>query len=746
MFNNSYTSKISNVIIGLALFCLIITSFSYGQRSYLFENISIPEGLSNSEVHTIYQDSNGFLWISTLDGLNRYDGHDVKVFKNDPNDSTTIPDNYCSAITEDSEGFLWVAVFGNAIAKFNPKNESFKRYPIETGSITNFSVFNSALTDSKGNLWFGSTNHEMQKYNRSEDRFEQVHLDSTGNNARWGEIYGITELKNGNILASDYSSGIKIYNENLNLFQPYYLKTNYSPGEVARIYEDASGNIWFGGKNKLIKYSPSYYATEDYDLFSLIKNPTNYDVVNGLIQDDEGLLWAGVYSQGLYRIDPKTKEIRKFDYTQQRTDRAGREIIVGIYKDKFSVLWIATTGGGIIKFDPLREPFNFSKFVSEETTSSNANFVTAIAGSQQEKEIIVGTSTKGLYSYNLQSRKSNNLKLNYNRSSDPNGEINIRSLAVDTDGNKWFSYNSTGLQKIDNNNKLSTYISPYDNTTTGYVINSLKIDLSGDIWIASRNGFENYNPRKNEFALLPTIMNKKMSDNLNKMIHEIPRSREPISSILKAGEASNEVRRFSLSQDQKVLIICVGEGRMVQGNNGLFDTGYLETGDGNLIWSMNELSKTFNDGGGFKNRIAVKCVALKKGDYKIAYVSDIGHSYGNWNVVPPPDSLWWGIQVLNLSETEYNSINELNEKEISSGKYMPMEIGNSIELSKRLYNVLWLGSVQNSFFKYDLATRNFKQYNYNSSNKFSTNNVINFILEDQARYSLDCYSKQPNKV
>ncbi len=80
---------------------------------------------------------------------------------------------------------------------------------------------------------------------------------------------------------------------------------------------------------------------------------------------------------------------------------------------------------------------------------------------------------------------------------------------------------------------------------------------------------------------------------------------------------------------------------------------------------MNDLFKTFNDGGGFKNRIALGCLNLKKGDYKITYATDVGHSYGNWNVIPPPDSLWYGIQVLSLNDFDYNIINQMNEKEIN---------------------------------------------------------------------------------
>ena len=106
----------------LLIFCLTLSSLSYAQRNYLFENISIPEGLSNSTVQYLFQDSNGFLWISTSDGLNRYDGNSIKVFKNDPNDSTTLPNNYCSAIAEDADGFIWIGVFGNIISQIRSKD------------------------------------------------------------------------------------------------------------------------------------------------------------------------------------------------------------------------------------------------------------------------------------------------------------------------------------------------------------------------------------------------------------------------------------------------------------------------------------------------------------------------------------------------------------------------------------------------------------------------------------------------
>ena len=87
---------------------------------------------------------------------------------------------------------------------------------------------------------------------------------------------------------------------------------------------------------------------------------------------------------------------------------------------------------------------------------------TVIAGSHQNKEITVGTSVDGLFSYDLENNKSVNLKLKFDTSTIPDGSINIQSLAIDNEGNKWFSYNNLGLHKLDKNNFLSSIKSPHE--------------------------------------------------------------------------------------------------------------------------------------------------------------------------------------------------------------------------------------------------------------------------------------------
>ena len=370
----------------------------------------------------------------------------------------------------------------------------------------------------------------------------------------------------------------------------------------------------------------------------------------------------------------------------------------------------------MVKFDPLREPFNFYKLQTENHTATGYNIVTGISGLQDMSTLVIGSRKRGLFRFDTATQKSIRIPLKLSEPPANDGTVNIRALTSDTDG------------------RISSFNSPFRGRTIGSSAEMMTTDLMGNIWIASLFGIEKFNPQPNMFSLLPTIMTKDFEPKLREKVRHITNSRQALAKLLRVGEAANLEENFTLDEETKVLILCLGEGRIQQGNQGIFDTGSLRDRSGKLLWAMNDMSHTFNDGGGFKNRIALACVDLNKGEYRIEYVSDVGHSYGTWNVIAPPDSDWWGIQVFPLSDAEYASISKLNETSIGRMGFMPMEIGNYIEVSKRYHDVLWIGSQQNGFFQYDLSNGDYKQYNYDPRNQFSANNTIKYILEDREGY------------
>ena len=96
------------ILIIMASFHFIPLSNVSAQKNFVFENFSIPQGLSNPTINTIIEDKYGFLWLGTNDGLSRYDGYEFKVYKNNPSDSTSLPGNSIRTISEDNAGNLWI--------------------------------------------------------------------------------------------------------------------------------------------------------------------------------------------------------------------------------------------------------------------------------------------------------------------------------------------------------------------------------------------------------------------------------------------------------------------------------------------------------------------------------------------------------------------------------------------------------------------------------------------------------------
>src|SRR5512143_493554 len=123
-----------------------------------FEHLTIQDGLSQSAGLAIFQDSRGFLWIGTQDGLNRYDGYSFTVFKHDTENAASISHNSILSIAEDRDGFLWIGTWGGGLNRFDAATETFIAYhhiPSEPSSLINNTV-TSLWQDSNGALWVGT--------------------------------------------------------------------------------------------------------------------------------------------------------------------------------------------------------------------------------------------------------------------------------------------------------------------------------------------------------------------------------------------------------------------------------------------------------------------------------------------------------------------------------------------------------------------------------------------------------------
>ena len=160
MINRINLKKVFAPLIGINLLfhlLIILTSSTLiaQQAEIKFEHISLEQGLSQSIINTIMKDSKGFMWFGTESGLNKYDGYEFVIYKNNPFDSTSISNNQIQSTFEDEEGFIWIGTVGGGLNKFNRETETFTCYrtdPQNPKSISSDFV-NFAFEDKANNIW-----------------------------------------------------------------------------------------------------------------------------------------------------------------------------------------------------------------------------------------------------------------------------------------------------------------------------------------------------------------------------------------------------------------------------------------------------------------------------------------------------------------------------------------------------------------------------------------------------------------
>ena len=138
----------------LIILLLLIQDIFYSQ-TLNFGHISVEDGLSNRYVNCLLQDRTGFVWFGTDDGLNRYDGYDIKIYRNDPEDSATISNSIIWSLFEDKEGYIWVGTKGGKLNRYDPHTDNFKHWILDSSNTKDINI-TVIYEDSKNYLWIGT--------------------------------------------------------------------------------------------------------------------------------------------------------------------------------------------------------------------------------------------------------------------------------------------------------------------------------------------------------------------------------------------------------------------------------------------------------------------------------------------------------------------------------------------------------------------------------------------------------------
>jgi signal transduction histidine kinase/ligand-binding sensor domain-containing protein len=476
-----------------------------------FKHLSVEAGLSHSTVNCILQDSKGFMWFGTDDGLNKYDGYSFAKYKHNPDDPSSISHNRIWSLFEDSSGTLWVGTYGGGLNRFDRDTGLFIRYDTEdfqnlTDETEEFrNVIWYMAENPDGVLWIATYGGGLVKFEVKSKVFTSYAPNPADPN------FGGHEWISAMLVDASGKIWIGTHSEGLDLFDPATRKTttfHHDPNDpnslghdwIRGIVQDSSGTIWigtYGGGLDRYDYKTgnfSHYRHNPEDPNSLSDN-----FIWSVSEDRSGLIWIGMYNSGLDAFNPQSEVFIHFRRDPARPDSLSSDRIRAVYQDESGILWVGTKGGGVNKSDLVSGRFTFYQGDPNNTRLSSDYQVLSLH--EDEFSLLwIGTSD-GL---ELLDRKTGIWQHYPSEADDPQNQGNFNAMVVfeDSSGIFWLGTNN-GVYRYDRKTQRVDRL-PHNPPDPGDVkrdvINSITEDRQGFIWLGTLGrGLSKYDPVTGEF-------------------------------------------------------------------------------------------------------------------------------------------------------------------------------------------------------------------------------------------------------
>lgn len=416
-----------------------------------FSHIGTREGLSHSWAKCMEKDHQGFLWVGTINGLNRYDGRSFRVFSSDPSDPESLSDNFIQVIKADSHGELWIGTYSGGLNRFNPSTESFKSYrnaPKQLHSLSDDRI-HSILEDSRGRLWIG-TAKGLDIYDRENDQFDPFYVDLGGS--------------------------------------PRYIR-----GLVSAIQEDSRRDLWIGTSTGLVYLDLvrgvfEKFQHEDNNPSSL---PHNY--VTSIYEDENLNLWIGTWGGGICRFDRKTSSFVTINMNSEFGSQLSHNSVLSVSGNQDGQVYIGTEGGGLNILNLATQEVETYIPQIDDPKSINSNSIHSLHFDQETGITWVGSYHAGL---NFFSRWGKPFR-HYTSGITGLNNGNVLCIAADKNDQLFVGTDGGGINVINKSTGHVQYITGSSSGQSGILSNavlSVLIDNKENLWVGTFSGGLDFRP------------------------------------------------------------------------------------------------------------------------------------------------------------------------------------------------------------------------------------------------------------
>ncbi len=476
------------------LCCALFFSLTYGQyQRYQFSHLTVNDGLSQNTINGIVQDTLGFIWIATPDGINKFDGYSIKQYRRNSTGQNKLPDNFIRCLTKAENGNIWIGTESGIAVELDPILETFENI----GNITDGYPIHTILV-LKDEIWFGSWGAGIFIYNLEEKTI--VHFNTLvegGSTILDPFISDIKLMADGSIWVTTHNAGImhitrtesQLYSVRNFIHDPEN-DESLSNDEVNTVFQDSDGVIWVGTITALDRYDNDIDRFEHFSL----EIPDKLFSVNALVEIEKDKLLLSLQNGGLVFFNSSNG--RLIQYTNDPTDpnSLSYDAINTIFKDRSGEIWIGTWGRGLDHFTP-NSIFKHYSYRADEENSISHPSVRSILKTQNN--LWVG-SYGGLDRFD----RSGRLIRRYTPHNSDLSNINVYALYQEKDI-LWIGTEGGGLNQLNlSTGGITCFVHKEKQYSGNNFIFSMAAKDDRYVWIGSHEGIEIFDRKEQLFIPL----------------------------------------------------------------------------------------------------------------------------------------------------------------------------------------------------------------------------------------------------
>lgn len=496
-----------------------------------FDHLSTADGLSEGRVWSITQDRRGFLWFTTLDGINRYDGHEFKVYKYDPRNPNSPASTLYRRVLEDSRGMLWFGSLSQGLSRFDPETEqwtNFQHDPQDPHSLSGNAIW-AIAEDQRGGVWIGTEANGLNRFDYETGQFTRYRHDPDDpNSLSEDKALAVIVDRLGAVWVGTQAEGLNRFDPETGQWTHYRhdLDDPHSLGfdHILSLYEDKSGVLWVGtfggGLDRLDENAPGEATFDHFQHDPEDPSSLSHNHIASIHQDRSGTLWVATFGGGLNQLVPDGAEgsgpemagerhaaFVRYQHDPTDLHSLSYDTVVSIFEDRVGMLWVGTFGGGVNKLDLQPKQFSLYQHEPGDPNSLSSNDVRAIY-EDRYGDLWVGTLGGGLDRIERTAGGGQPARVTHYQydPADP-GSLsgnNVIAIEEDREGSLWIGTSGQGFSRFDR--KTETFVryepDPASPNFRPASIRAIYEDRTGALWLGSYGrGLARLEPETGQFRV-----------------------------------------------------------------------------------------------------------------------------------------------------------------------------------------------------------------------------------------------------